>query len=206
MDSNLPSRNAQTLILKILQKLSMVRKKKEKRVTKDCLTIRTSTSYPKEPPSRIHQWPSRLRHSRFLSGPLTRCTRENPTLCKNTRGWRGKKRKRGAESGGGWREGTGGRCMESERDTHKRLSLANAARWNIHQSACLARWRGPAHPLYFVITLPAPFFHLEPVSLAASISSSRQLPPSTLPSPLFSSSSSTSSSSSSSNCSRLWTL
>ena len=74
------------------------------------------------------------------------------------------------------------------KETHTSgLSLANAARWNIHQSACLARWRGPAHPLYFVITLPAPFFHLEPASLASFSPPVAQLPPSTFPwcPPLF---------------------
>lgn len=65
-------------------------------------------------------------------------------------------------------------CMESERGTHNHLSLspANAERWNIHQSGCLPRWRGPAHPLYFVITLPDPSYHLKPASPTASPPSS----------------------------------
>ena len=51
-----------------------------------------------------------------------------------------------------------------KRHTQASLSLANAERWNIHQSGCLPWWRGPAHPLYFVITLPDPSYHLKPAS------------------------------------------
>lgn len=54
--------------------------------------------------------------------------------------------------------------------TQASLSLANAERWNIHQSGCLPWWRGPAHPLYFVITLPDPSYHLKPASPTASTS------------------------------------
>lgn len=121
----------------------MVRKKKKrKRVTKDCLTIRTPTSYPKEPtPSRIHQRPSRLRHSRFLSGPLTRCTRGNPTLCKNTRGWRGKKKKGGRKAGVAEERGQGD-AVWKVKETH-----TSASRWLMQRGEIfisLPAWLGGA--------------------------------------------------------------
>lgn len=57
-----------------------------------------------------------------------------------------------------------------KRYTQASLSLANAERWNIHQSGCLPWWCRPAHPLYFVITLPDPSYHLKPASPTVSTS------------------------------------